>query len=476
MSKILYFLSFILLFFCGNEAKAQNKLRLTNGCNFVGQVKSGSIFYIFDATDEARFIVSDIMNAAGIESNFELKAADVPNALASTENGQRYILFNQQFVREYKYNARNKWAAYVVFAHEIGHHLNGHDLTGRDSSMSKIRELEADRYAGRILNMLGASLDEARSAMEYNTESLKESSTHPAPNQRIAAVLEGWQKHESWKRSHGMVDKKIDAIDLDKCIFCPKMIRVEGGTFQMGSNDGEKNEVPIHQVKLRSFYLGETEVTIAQFRAFVEESGYVTDAEKNGNSVLVKTHGGLIKNANLRSFNWRTDDKGHTRPTSEGDHPVSIVTWNDALKYCEWLSIKTGKKFRLPTEAEWEYVARGGKQVSTTLISKKSDDLTDGWLESNSRGNTHPVGIRIANPLGFKDIIGNVREWCYDCYFSNYKSAPIDGTQWQQANCGFRVIRGGSWSDKPKNATVSIRFNASPDSREDNIGFRVAMD
>jgi len=444
MSKASSFFILFLYFYGIDLAVAQQKLKLTNGCNFAGQVKSGTVFYVFDPTVEAQNIVADILNAVGLESNFELKASDVPNALASMESGHRYILFNQQFVREYKYNARNKWAAYIVFAHEIGHHLNGHDLSGQNIPVSKTRELEADRYAGRVLNMLGATIEQARSAMDYNTEALIESATHPAPAQRLAAVLEGWEKHQTWKLSHGFAEKQLDVIDLDKCHFCPKMIKIEGGVFQMGNADSEKNEVPVHQVKLRSFYLAETELTIGQFRAFVEETGYVTDAERDGNSLLIREHGGLIKKANFRKYNWRTDEKAHLRPVSEDTHPVTFVTWSDAMQYCEWLSLKTGKKFRLPTEAEWEFTARGGKQAAEIHNAGKSSELTDGWLEGNSRGNTHPVGIRKANPLGFRDLIGNVREWCDDCYFSDYKSAPVDGTQWRQSNCGFRVTRGGA--------------------------------
>lgn len=133
------------------------------------------------------------------------------------------------------------------------------------------------------------------------------------------------------------------------------MVRVKGGSFKMGSNYVEADEKPIHLVQVRDFWIAKHEVTVAQFAQFVKETGYQTSAEKAGFTYVWDGSG-----KKRYGINWRHDLAGNTRPKSEHQHPVIYVSWNDALAYCRWLNRKPGKKYRLPTEAVWEFAALGG--------------------------------------------------------------------------------------------------------------------
>jgi formylglycine-generating enzyme required for sulfatase activity len=152
---------------------------------------------------------------------------------------------------------------------------------------------------------------------------------------------------------------------------------------------------------------------------------------------------------------------------------VIHVSWNDAVAYCEWLSEKTGKKYRLPTEAEWEYAVRGG-QKSKHYKYAGGDELSElAWYNENSGSKTHPVGGKKANELGLYDMSGNVWEWCQDWY-GDYSSASQ--TNPTGASTGTRrVLRGGSWGYPDWNCRVSYRYFNSPTYRNINLGFRLAL-
>ena len=188
-------------------------------------------------------------------------------------------------------------------------------------------------------------------------------------------------------------------------------VSIRGGTFTMGSPENEaspvSDEVPQHQVRLSDFYMGKYEVTVAEFRKFVQESGYRTEAEKANES---KT--------------WRHGVSGSVRPASEDNHPVVYVSWNDAVEYCNWLSFKTGKTFRLPTEAEWEYAcrARSSTPFNTgyNLTTAQANYYGNYPYNNNQKGiykeNTVPVNSFAPNAWGLYNMHGNVWEWCSDWY------------------------------------------------------------
>jgi tetratricopeptide (TPR) repeat protein len=175
------------------QIHAQTVLHIKNGCHFDGDETPKDI-YGYDPSKEAVDIISRITAAIGLEQNYTIRAANVSNALASTEGGQRYILYNTTFLENFKRDAQTKWAAYCVLAHEIGHHLNNHDFTETDVKKRKLLELAADRFAGSVLQKMGATLAEAQAGI--NTFSLDETKTHPPKSARLEAIAVGWKQSE----------------------------------------------------------------------------------------------------------------------------------------------------------------------------------------------------------------------------------------------------------------------------------------
>jgi len=210
------------------------------------------------------------------------------------------------------------------------------------------------------------------------------------------------------------------------------------GSFMMGSPGGEQgrkdNEGPIHNVNVRSFAMGKTEVTQGQWKA--------------------------VMGSNPSKFS-----------SCGNDCPVERVSWNEAQQFIEKLSQKTGKQYRLPSEAEWEYACRAGAQQSYC----GSDNLDAvGWYYGNSGGKTHPVGQKQPNAWGLHDMSGNVYEWTQDCWNESYNGAPTDGKAWTQGDCGWRVVRGGSWSNEPQNARAANRDWGEMALRNYIVGFRLS--
>jgi formylglycine-generating enzyme required for sulfatase activity len=221
-----------------------------------------------------------------------------------------------------------------------------------------------------------------------------------------------------------------------------EMVEIPAGAFTMGRSDGPENEGPAHSVDLPSFYIEIFEVTNAQFVAFTQDSGYVTDAEKGGGT------------------GWRAYING------KDNHPAVKISWNDAQAYCQW----AGR--RLPTEAEWEKAARGAQDVLYPW-GNNFDARNANVKESGYRGTT-PVGTFAAgtSPYGVFDMAGNVWEWTVDWY------QPYPGNNTPDDFYGekFKVLRGGGWFDEPDQVLVTNRSSTSPEAANDDIGFRCAAD
>jgi formylglycine-generating enzyme len=255
-------------------------------------------------------------------------------------------------------------------------------------------------------------------------------------------------------------------------------VPIQGGMFTMGSPTSELNhqsdEAPQHQVRLSAFYMSRYEVTVGEFRKFIEASGYRTDAEKgdgsyfwNGNSVEKRA-----------GINWHHGVSGRVRPKSEENHPVVHVSWNDAVEYCKWLSRTTGKNYRLPTEAEWEYACRAGnsKPFNTGDNLTTSQANYDGNYPYNNnqkgenRQNTVPVNSFAPNAWGLYNMHGNVWELCSDWY-GNYGSGTVTNPAGPETG-SYRVIRGGSWNYPAEDCRSAYRSLSSPDIRYNFVGFR----
>lgn len=232
------------------------------------------------------------------------------------------------------------------------------------------------------------------------------------------------------------------------CPACPRMTRIPAGSFTMGSDHGDPAQRPAHRVALaRSFAIGITEVTVAEYRACVEGGGCPA----------------MPRMSNVSD-----------------DTPVHNVHVEDALAYTAWLSRKTGQRYRLPSEAEWEYAARGG----TSSRFAWGDGLSPGTLYANCRDcggsfdRMRPASVGRFQPNGFGlyDTSGGVAEWVADCWNPGYKGAPADGSAWSTGDCRKRVLRGGSWRDELDAITVTARIGYDADVRYIADGFRVARD
>ena len=266
-------------------------------------------------------------------------------------------------------------------------------------------------------------------------------------------------------------DKQI-AVDLGGSVKL-KMVLIPSGEFLMGNGEsakdapayfnkiyGEdrltaeffKDEYPQHRVRItKPFYLGVYHVTRGQFRQFVADTAYKTDAE-----TIDKT-----KSAAAGKFSWRNASFEQT-----DEHPVVCASWNDAVAFCKWLSGKEGKTYRLPTEAEWEYACRAG---TTTRYYSGDDPET-----VTKVGHTAPVGKLKPNAFGLYDMYGNAWQWCADWYGAEYYAkSPVDDPTGSDSGVG-RVLRGGSWYYWPRLNRSAMRLSFPPNYQDDLMGFRVA--
>ena len=219
------------------------------------------------------------------------------------------------------------------------------------------------------------------------------------------------------------------------------VLRVESGSFTMGCQGGrdsecDDDEKPAHRVQVRSFEIGKYEVTQELWEAVMGDNP--------------------------------------SRFTGCARCPVERVSWDDVRVFLRKLNDLTGERYRLPTEAEWEYAARGGRQSRGYQYAGGNDAGTVGWYDENSGQRTHPVGGKRANELGLHDMSGNVYEWVQDCWNDSYRGAPDDGRAWERGDCSRRVVRGGSWSGKPWFLRAADRDWDDAGLRNDVLGFRIA--
>lgn len=288
--------------------------------------------------------------------------------------------------------------------------------------------------------------------------------------------------------------QKIRDHFINQGTWTPESVIVLAGSFMMGSSafedDRKDNEGPRHRVTIRrGFAIGLTEVTVKQFRAFVGKTGHQTDAEKQGFSTIYNHSSGRLTERD--DISWEMDYEG--RDANEDD-PVVHVSWNDAMAYVKWLARGTGKPYRLPSEAEFEYALRGGRNTRYPWGDdgppRRSENLTGEDDVSPSRRQwasyfsgygdkfwgPAPVAFFKANSYGLHDIGGNVGEWVRDCWHDSYRRAPTDGSAWVNPGCKLRVVRGGYWASSPEQTRSAYRFPAKLDRRDARIGFRIARD
>lgn len=231
----------------------------------------------------------------------------------------------------------------------------------------------------------------------------------------------------------GIVDKEL-----------PELVFVQGGTFTMGDTfgGGEDDEKPTHKVTLNDFYMSQTEVTVKQYRAYCKAIGTSLPLAPD--------------------FGW------------QDNHPMVYVSWNDAVDYCKWLSLKLNRNITLPTEAQWEYAARGGNRSKGYKYAGSINISDVAWYEDNSGNKTHPVGKKQPNELGLYDMSGNAEEWCQDWYDQGYyNNSSSQNPKGPGSGDWGRVIRGGSWTFSADHCRVSNRSRKGTPGGNSFTGFRV---
>ncbi len=278
---------------------------------------------------------------------------------------------------------------------------------------------------------------------------------------------------------------------IKDCPDCPKMVVVPAGSFLMGSAEAEtireqvpdKNAIserPQRRVSVtQPFALGQYAVTRGEFAAFVLGTGH------DPSGCYVEQDGKVVVG---EKWSWRNPGFEQT-----DQHPVVCVSRDDAQRYVEWLRRKTGKSYRLPSEAEWEYAARAwtttarywgdgrdgacnyanvadltGAEALRWKIDDSDFQCRDGYVY------TAPVGSFLPNRFDLYDMLGNVQQWTGDCWNETYADAPSDGSAWTSGNCERPVVRGGAWNSNPRNLRSARRNGSTPDYRFSVIGFRVA--
>jgi formylglycine-generating enzyme required for sulfatase activity len=280
---------------------------------------------------------------------------------------------------------------------------------------------------------------------------------------------------------------------LRDCPQCPELVVVPAGRFMMGSDDGESGrpEGPIHEVNLRRpFALARTEVTVGEFRRFVEATGYQVAAGCRVQSAQV-VKGERVGWDDRADAGWQSP--GFVGALRE-DMPVVCVGHADARAYAAWLASVSGKPYRLPSEAEWEYAARAGSRGiypwgnnpdlgcgSANLYDRSARRLLDfGWGFADcddGHPELAPVGQLRANAFGLHDMIGNVWEWTADCYREPYDPANGDGrVVTGEGQCQRWTVRGGGWMTRPSRQRPTFRGRDPVDARYSYFGFRVARD
>lgn len=253
-----------------------------------------------------------------------------------------------------------------------------------------------------------------------------------------------------WVERQGVTLKYASSIVMARLhvvsVTESEMVTISGGSYQQGDirGLGSKDERPVRQVTVKPFAIGRYEVTFQEYHQYVELTGGRQPSDQS----------------------WGREKR-----------PVIDISWEEAVAYAKWLSQATGKTYRLPTESEWEYAARGGGKDEIWAGTSDEKQLAEYAVYAQQK--TEPVGGKKPNGRGLYDMSGNVWEWVEDCWHEDYSGAPTDGSAWLEVNggnCGQRVVRGGSWGGTPGNLRPSYRVRGTPDFRYDTLGFRLVQD
>lgn len=265
-------------------------------------------------------------------------------------------------------------------------------------------------------------------------------------------------------------------VDGRTCTLCPEMVPVAPGRFMLGSLPGEghndehgPDQVP-RAVEVRyGFAVSRNEISRREFAAFIQAHPGATAGPAD------RPCAGMVDGVFRRDagIDWRSP--GYPQ---QDDHPVVCVGWAEAVAYTRWLSRITGKQYRLLTEAEWEYVARGGSFTrywwGNRIVPRMANCLGRACGEDFT--GTVPPDTFEPNAFGLHNVLGNVWEWVQDCWNDSYNGAPKDGSAWLAGDCSRRVLRGGAWNSVAENLRSGKRESSTADRGSDSTGFRLVME
>lgn len=314
-----------------------------------------------------------------------------------------------------------------------------HDMSVNKSHLNNMDEQNMIHDMEAEIAAIKTQVAECKKVVQQKEEELKSALAELGAYEEKVKKLEELRDSYIQKNNAGEVlHTAIKVFNVNGVTF--NMVRVEGGAFPMGSiehnSDADSDEEPQHQVTLSDFYIGETLVTQTLWQAVM--------------------------------------DCNHSYFT--GDNlPVDSVSWDDCQEFVKRLNLKTGKSFRLPTEAEWEYAACGGKKSRGYMYAGSDNVIDVAWYSDNSGKQTHPIKEKKANELGLYDMLGNLMEWCEDLYdIDYYKNSPERNPC--KSSSGFeRVLRGGSWNSNKNSCRVSNRFSDIPNHYSNSYGFRLVL-
>lgn len=313
--------------------------------------------------------------------------------------------------------------------------FNGNVTNGGDSWVSLRGFCWSTSSNPSVENCLGkAASGNGTGVFSHNISGLSPNTTY---------YVRAWAKNDAGTAYGQTYSFRTIESDVTQVVqeILNSMVYVEGGTFQMGAtfeqgSDAYSGELPVHTVTLSDFYIGKTEVTQRQWKAVM----------------------------------------GNNPSAFKGDDlPVENVNWNDCQQFIQKLNLLTGRTFCLPTEAQWEYSARGGRYQSGYKYSGSNEVEYVAWYDGNSDNQTHSVKTKQPNVLGLYDMSGNVWEWCEDIYDSNFYNSSPQSNPKRTSGGSLRVLRGGSWCSGAGDCRVSNRSSSTPDSSSDNLGLRLAL-
>lgn len=338
-----------------------------------------------------------------------------------------------------------------------------HTLSAYQSYLQQFPKGEFQKEAERNLRSLKneAAVEEEdlawEIAQEKNTEAAYEAYLLAYPSGRYATQVR--EKLEKLPRD----DRFASILALDRDDY---FAFVQGGTFQMGctktqASDCDADEKPVHAVTLDDFYIGRREVTVGEYLAFV-------DKNPEHLPIWLQKWGEFNIETGKKTY---YKEKGYSRTATQ--LPVIGISWENAVAYCRWKSKKTGETHRLPTEAEWEYAARGGQKSKDYLYAGSGHIEGVAWFEENANDQVHVGGQKRSNALGIYDMSGNVYEWCSDWYSADYYKISPEKSPTGPNSGEKKVIRGGDWKSRMAHQRVSHRNYLPPASLTYKVGFRL---